>query len=840
MSKDLAINKLKFRGNKASFGLAIVLLLSLTSVFVAFTPAATAQLRTQQTWAFISTIPNPVGVAQTIHIRIFLQPFPPTGADVYHNFQCIITKPDGTKKTSTGLTSDPNGAYDLTFTPTATGNYTVEFNYPGETFSSANVTDSASSATATFAVQTDPIQPLPDAPLPTDYWTRPISEEFRSWYSISGNWLSQGYDASGRIYCDSTGFNPYTQAVLAPHIAWMAPIADGGLIGGSYGSDGFYSGIQYNGLATPPLIVNGRLYYRLFMSSSGEKGNIPGFTCVDLRTGQQLWSNTTGNINFAQVYNSKGYNGQGGISMLYDVSTTTWVIYDAFSGTPLYYLANATASPDKVFYGPLGDVYAVKASGTTNVTITMWNSTKAFQAYGFLSGGTFQGPGRPGIYNWALGLQYTVSAPGTKPFTLSQTGPHNMPADASTNTILLIATPPDTPNNGSSLETAVNILTGSILWGPIRRDFDGTFTNRVATGEGLYVQLNAATLQRVGISFTTGAQLWVSDPRDNPWAQYSGFGANAYGITYQGDYGGTIVALNATTGQKVWSFNAGNSGVETPYGSWPMFNGPIVGGGTVYCGYSEHTPNEPLYRGAQLFALDAMTGTKLWSMPSYLAVKALADGYLVTVNAYDNRMVVFGKGPSKTTVEAPLTAIVQGQSFTVTGTVTDQSPGQPDTPAISDANMSAWMEYLHMQKEFPTNAKGVVVQLSAIDPNGNYDIIGNATSNTEGSYGISWVPPVPGLYQISASFAGSNSYGSSAASTYITVSALAASPAPTAIPVPTQTPTPNPTASPVATPSVAPTNGSGAGISTEYYIVIAAVVIIIAIVAVAVLLRRRK
>ena len=64
--------------------------------------------------------------------------------------------------------------------------------------------------------------------------------------------------------------------------------------------------------------------------------------------------------------------------------------------------------------------------------------------------------------------------------------------------------------------------------------------------------------------------------------------------------------------------------------------------------------------------------------------------------------------------------------------MTDQSPGAKGTPAIADANMQAWMEYLYEQQAMPTNAKGVEVTLTAIDPNGNTHI-GTATSDTSGT-----------------------------------------------------------------------------------------------------------
>jgi hypothetical protein len=61
--------------------------------------------------------------------------------------------------------------------------------------------------------------------------------------------------------------------------------------------------------------------------------------------------------------------------------------------------------------------------------------------------------------------------------------------------------------------------------------------------------------------------------------------------------------------------------------------------------------------------------------------------------------------------------------------------------------------------------------------------IGQATSNIDGTFGFSWAPEVSGLYQITAIFAGSNSYGSSTASTYLTAVQAPATPSPSPQPV---------------------------------------------------------
>ena len=67
---------------------------------------------------------------------------------------------------------------------------------------------------------------------------------------------------------------------------------------------------------------------------------------------------------------------------------------------------------------------------------------------------------------------------------------------------------------------------------------------------------------------------------------------------------------------------------------------------------------------------------------------------------------------------------------------------------------------------------GVPVTLTALDANGNYQDIGTAiTDPYYGTFSKTWAPPIEGDYKIIASFTGDDSYGSSAASTAISVGA---------------------------------------------------------------------
>ena len=146
-----------------------------------------------------------------------------------------------------------------------------------------------------------------------------------------------------------------------------------------------------------------------------------------------------------------------------------------------------------------------------------------------------------------------------------------------------------------------------------------------------------------------------------------------------------------------------------------------------------------------------------------------------------------------------------------------------------------------MQKPKPNNAIGVPVTLVAVDSSGGVTEIGTVTSDMYGNFGLAWTPSSKGTYQIIANFAGTNSYGSSSASTYLTVNAAAPAPTTTPTNTPTQTlaPTTTPTITISASPTVAPT--PGIGLSTETLLIAgAAVVIIIIVVAAALVLRTAK
>jgi hypothetical protein len=185
-----------------------------------------------------------------------------------------------------------------------------------------------------------------------------------------------------------------------------------------------------------------------------------------------------------------------------------------------------------------------------------------------------------------------------------------------------------------------------------------------------------------------------------------------------------------------------------------------------------------------------------WGSGMYVGqIDLVADGFFVFLNCYDMKVYCVGKGPSATTVSAGPKVSVEGSSVLVEGMVTDTAAGTKQNeqaarfpngvPAVSDASMSDWMEYMYMQKPRPANVTGVEVVVEVLDPNNNYYEVGRATSDANGLFHCAFTPEVPGEYTIIATFAGSESYWPSLAETAINVEE-----APQPTPEPTPTPIP--------------------------------------------------
>ena len=880
MHEKLDVKSAKIRGNKTLYAIALILMLAFSAFMASISTMPTANAHTPpyniDTYAFLSAEPNPIGVGQDLFVTMWLNVVPPTargaGGDRWRGFTVTVTKPDGTSRTMGPYTSDAVGMYFITIVPDSVGKWYFQFSFPGQTLAAGppeqdpdglkyvgDYFKPCTSSKVEVDVQQQPIQSWPEIALPTDYWERPINSENRQWWSISGNWLQAGYNSTGR-------FNPYTKAPNTAHIVWTKPITDGGLIGGDFGSIGYYEGMTYESKFSPPIIMNGKLYYNLYQASYSLLGS--QVVCVDLRTGRELWcKNFTGNgktvtvqlssamrayygywpgyprLSCGQIYNYESPNQHGGQAYLWAIGgvkgTTRYDMYDAFNGN--WILSFENASTGTIVFSPAGDMLVYLLDGTGN-RLSMWNSSLAIPLPGPTSSDAWSWRPSPGAtLDWRQGIQWNVSVPDV-PGVQGGAGARSVISGdvLYTQSIIMDTYPPTIVNVGYSLKDGRQLWVQnttnqrdpmaiglSWAWGPAHN--------------GVFLEFVKDTMQWYGYDLNTGNQLWgPTESYTDPWGMYiSNDVLGAYGKFYSEGYDGMVRCYDIKTGEHMWDYYAGNSGFETPYGSWPFFRYMAAADGKVFANTGEHSPSKPLTRGAKLHVIDVETGKGVWNISGWWSMgsgPAIADGYAVLMNGYDNQIYCFGKGLTTTTVAASPEIVTKGSSVLIKGTVTDQSPGQQGTPAIADQDMTAWMEYQHMQKPKPADAKGVQVTLTAIDPNGNTQNIDTVTSDMQGLYSAIWTPPVEGKYTIVARFDGSESYWSSIAETAIGVS-VAPSPAPTA--TPTATPAATPTPAATASPSPAPQ--PQAGPSTDMYIIAAAAVVIIVVVAVAALvLRKRK
>jgi hypothetical protein len=542
---------------------------------------------------------------------------------------------------------------------------------------------------------------------------------------------------------------------------------------------------------------------------------------------------------FGQLYDYESPNQHGGFPYLWITNTGVtgrWDMLDGHTGNYICSIANVTQSTRRtdgttVTTGATGTsrndntgsicyYNLVNFGNTTNpqMYLQIWNTSQTVYWYNNASGSNV-------YWEWRPYLNFTFD--GNHGFSLNASIPavQGSIRQVVTDQYIIGGTTGNiTTNVGQNTQGNLWALNldptkgplGSLLWNftftPPAGLGDtayggGGFGHDTAFGglsaaDGIFYYTNSMLRQYYVYSLNQtitgkpqGTLLWTSDPVSQ-WGFY-GLGTTIYnGRLYNTNgYTGILIAFNATTGHIDWTWSAPSVGLgETPYTHTPLYVGSIADG-KMYLFSSEHSVNSPIRRDAKIYCVDLTNGTMLWSMtcwPSNDPISSspiIADGRLVVADIQDTEIYCFAPGLSKTTVSAPQTAPALGEFVTITGTVTDDTPtgrhnvnGELDfalkgTPAISDADMDAWMEYMFHQRPIPTNAKGVEVTLDAIDPNNNYVHIGTVTSDITGAYGFVWKPEVPGTYQIIATFAGSGAYSGSFAQTYMGVGEAPTTPA---------------------------------------------------------------
>jgi outer membrane protein assembly factor BamB len=812
--------------------ITLILMISMTISTVALPTAKGAG--SMVTYPFIGATPNPNGVGQQTLFRFGITD--QTASDLYSwtGITVTVTSPDGKTTTLGPFKTDSTGGSWCYYTPTMVGNYTLQSHFPEQinaatsTVAPAGTTMLASdSPVITFVVQQDPIPSYQGVPLPTEYWARPINDQFLSWATIGGNWLTASNLAPtyNRIALGNDN------APQSPHILWSHTLDQAaGLVGGSMDpwSDATLSrmsaGDAYEGKFLGSVIMLGNLYY----PDTSSVGITRQYHCINLHTGETLWEKTLlNNLTLArgQIFSwnsidllgsyaylwATGNAGTRSILGLPSTAGTFWCAFDPINGNYMYTLYGLPSG--STTYGPNGEllIYTLnQASGW----MTLWNSTNIPALYGSTEIGSMGfGQWMPegkivnatGLAGTTINLQPAVSpltTLGLNGYMWNVTIPKGLPGS-------VLSVQDDRIIGGTYNTTAVNLwaisralttkgqLLFNTVWTPPTNWASGNVTiGWQATSDfsqnGVLVLGVKELVQDYAFSTETGQYVWATQP-ESSYLDYLMIGSSATssrmvdavynGRFYQGSYAGVLYCYNVTTGQLLWTYTASNPYAEgATWAQWPIYP-MFIANGMIYITSTEHSGYEQtLPPGVPMICLNATTGTLVWREDGLFrgthwgGYPIIGDSIITTMNSYDQQIYAIGQGPSSTTVQTPLTGVNTGDSLVIQGKVLDVSPGTKSTvlalrfpngvPAVSDARMSDWMGYVYQQFPKPTNTTGVSVSINAVDPNGNYIQIGTATSDANGLFSYAWqAPSVPGKYTVIATFAGSNSYYGSQAET---------------------------------------------------------------------------
>jgi len=621
------------------------------------------------------------------------------------------------------------------------------------------------------------------------------------------------------------------------HVMWTKPLQSGGVVGGNNTAilgqtyfDGSAYLIRYNN----PIILDGMLYYSEPLGFSNTGYGMMGLSsgqgptvCVDLRTGEEIWSRIdVPALSMGLTVNVQTQN-QHGVSppILIAMSGTTWMGYDADTGNWLFNVTNVPSYPSGSFavqtnaarvMGPDGEYLNYIFTNLGNSTnpnwyLAQWNSSRVFidsSSYQVSFTGIKDGSIKA-RYDWNVSSGYsastlTVVGAKYKDGILAYSG--KLPSNGENQNF---ATPSQTPYTYYfiNLNPAKGTV-GSVLWSKTLNPPANNYTvvqGGIDWDTRVFLQSYKEATKWVAYSLTDGSLQWTGEPQ----AAFDYYGSTsagvlsgqiAYGKLYSSGMGGILYCYDMKTGSILWTYgnggagNSTNSGFAWPYGNIPTFI-QAIGNNVVYLITSEHTWVSPIYKDGLARTINATDGSEIWTISSVTmefgkTSYAMADGFNTWFNGYDNQIYVVGRGPSATTVSASPKVQNQGSSVIIEGTVTDISSGTTQdeqsarfpngVPVASDTCMTDWMGYVYQQKPIPSAGTGVSVSLSVVDANGNYRSIGTATTDLSGAYSYQWTPDIPGKYIVYASFAGTNAYWPSSSQTSFAVDAIA--------PTPTQSP----------------------------------------------------
>lgn len=817
-------------------------------------PAGVTPDVTLDSLARLSFAPNPVGVGQRIIINLWVSPYS-FGTRWLEGLKVTLQSPTGTDTVLTATAPGSDYTAYLTYVPDEVGTWKIKFDFAGAYWPAGNYTymtgtpigqgyvhsveeslylKPSTSGWYDLVVQEEPVSSWPSVALPTDYWTRPASPENREWAQIIGFYPSTGiYGGDNSKWANNTNYYMsnyrYIPIVTGPntaHIVWSRQDALGGLLGDEFGVKSYTSSGS-----SPSIVYAGRCYQTVTKVFNGVRQAV--WQCYDLRTGEIIWERTDVSQIPTMITTEYGYP---------DISQSSGGFYTQEIGGVRGAYLTFVGSGRYIAYQPWDGAVYKNYSIAPLTTGTLYKCTTLPFFLSVQNIGNTTNPNYR-LINWTVAgwfsdmssiadIQLRVFNNISWPFS-SVPSTTDYQAEVSVSTVALYRAATGDPNNSTFernsttrragqgvpinyLIMGADLRTGALLYnhtmdvsfpfisGSTAVCDHGKFA--VKFEDGYFHCWNART----------GQADWVSPLSSYPWGIFPAYSvSSAYGNIYEGQYDG-VAAYSWDDGKVVWLYKApAEYPLESVYQSnYPFFTSVTIADGKIYAYNGEHSTTQPITRGWGLHCIDAYTGEGIWNITGGMSPSVVHDGYLTAGSQYDGSMYVFGKGQSATTVSAPLTAVTQGQSVMITGTVTDQSPAQPGAACVSKESMTTWMQYLHMQRPIPAGYTviGVPVSINTLDPNGNWVHVADVTTDASGTFSYMFTPRDTGKYIVTAAFYGDDSYGSSSAQTAVGV---------VEAPAATPTPTPGPEAAPDTTYTII-----GVGIAIIIAVVIATILIL--------------
>ena len=233
---------------------------------------------------------------------------------------------------------------------------------------------------------------------------------------------------------------------------WTKPLQFGGVVGGNFSSiagDTFFEGSAYNQRYQNPIIISGYLYYTEPVSFAGASSGPTD--CVDLQTGQVIWSRTdVPALSFGYIYDVQDPNQHGvyppiliaasGGGGLFGASPISWKAYDAYTGNYMWAIDNIPVGDAyTTALGPEGEYLIITLTNLGTATnpnwyLAEWNSSRlwgnnysgastspplvppvssANNVTGGWTGGVINGAFVPSVYDYNVSVPYLNSAGAT-------------------------------------------------------------------------------------------------------------------------------------------------------------------------------------------------------------------------------------------------------------------------------------------------------------------------------------------------------------------------------------------------------------------------------------------